>query len=378
MSVKTRNLILTFAALALLFAFLAQAGEYLGKYEIRILNLIAINAILAVSLNLIYGFGGMFSLGHAGFMALGAYTSALLLLTPAQKEIMWMLEDVAWPVSVLHTSFWISLIAAGIVAALAGILIAVPVLRLGGDYLGIATLGFAEIIRVLIINQPAVTNGSLGIKGIPSHATLLVNFGCLVITCYCITRLLNSNFGNVIKAIRDDHIAAETMGVNTLKYRVLVFTVGCFFAGIGGALQGNLITTIDPKMFSFLLTFNILMIVVAGGLGSITGSILGSVIITFMLEWLRFFDSPFSLGALTIRGVPGMRMVVFALALLLIILYRREGVMGMHEFSWNILFGGKKKAARELAAADARAEADAEAGNAEGVGADASDAEGSK
>ncbi len=347
MSVKTRNLLLTLVGLGVFFALLAHAGDYLGKYEIRILNLIAINAILAVSLNLIYGFGGMFSLGHSGFMALGAYTSALLLLTPAQKEIMWMLEDVVWPVSVVHTSFWISLAAAGLVAALAGLIIAIPVLRLGGDYLGIATLGFAEIIRVLIVNQPAVTNGSLGIKGIPSHATLLVNFGCLAFTCYCIARLLNSNFGNVIKAIRDDHIAAETMGVNTFKYRVLVFTLGSFFAGIGGALQGNLITTIDPKMFSFLLTFNILMIVVAGGLGSITGSIIGSVLITFMLEWLRFFDSPFSLAGLTIRGVPGMRMVVFALALLLIILYRREGIMGMHEFSWNLIFGGRKRAAAE-------------------------------
>ncbi len=343
MTTKTRNLVLTLIALAVLYALLLLAESRLDSYKIRIINLIAINAILAVSLNLIYGFGGMFSLGHSGFMAIGAYVSALLVLAPAQKEMMWMLEDVAWPFSVLQTPFWFSLIAGGLAAALAALLIAIPVLRLGGDYLGIATLGFAEIIRVLIVNGPSFTNGSLGIKGIPPHATLLVNYSWLVVTVYCVVRLINSNFGNVIKAIRDDEIAAKVMGVDTFRYRVLVFCFGAFFAGIGGALQGNLITTIDPKMFTFLLTYNVLMIVVAGGLGSITGSIIGSVIITFMLEWLRFADSPFALAGLTIPGVPGMRMVIFALALLAIILYRREGIMGMNEFSWGWLLGDKRK-----------------------------------
>ena len=343
MSVKTRNLLLTVAGLAVFYVLLYLAEGHLDNYKIRIINLIAINAILAVSLNLIYGFGGMFSLGHSGFMAIGAYVSALLVLSPAQKEMMWMLEDVAWPFSVLQTPFWVSLIAGGLAAALAGLLIAIPVLRLGGDYLGIATLGFAEIIRVLIVNFASVTNGSLGIKGIPPHATLFVNFTWLVITVYCIVRLMGTNFGNVVRAIRDDEIAAKVMGIDTFRYRVMTFCVGAFFAGIGGALLGNLITTIDPKMFTFLLTFNILMIVVAGGLGSITGSIIGSVIITFMLEWLRFADSSFTVTGLTIPGVPGMRMVIFALALLGIILYRREGIMGMHEFSWGWLLRDKRR-----------------------------------
>ncbi|MCD8352683.1 MAG: branched-chain amino acid ABC transporter permease [Planctomycetaceae bacterium] len=339
MTTKTRNLVLTLAAVGVAYVVIFIIDNHLDAYKIRILNLIAINAILAVSLNFIYGFGGMFSLGHSGFMAIGAYTSALLILSPAQKEMMWMLQDVAWPFSVLQTPFWFSLIAGGFVAAAFSLVIALPVLRLGGDYLGIATLGFAEIIRVLIVNWASITNGSLGIKGIPPHATLYVNYTCLFVTLYCIVRLLHSNFGNVIKAIRDDEIAAKVMGINTFRYRVLAFCVGAFFAGIGGALQGNLITTIDPNMFTFLLTYNVLMIVVAGGLGSITGSIIGSIIITVMLEWLRIADSAFSIGGLTIPGVPGMRMVIFAVALLAIILYRREGIMGMHEFSWNWLFG---------------------------------------
>ena len=344
---KTRNLVLTLLAIALAYGAIYLVERHLDAYMIRIINLIAINAILAVSLNFIYGFGGMFSLGHSGFMAIGAYTSALLILSPEQKEMMWMLEDVAWPFSVLQTPFWASLFAGGLMAALFSLIIALPVLRLGGDYLGIATLGFAEIIRVLIVNTASITNGSLGIKGIPPHATLWVNYTALFITLYCIVRLLGSNFGNVIKAIRDDEIAAKVMGIDTFRYRVLAFCLGAFFAGIGGALQGNLITTIDPNMFTFLLTYNVLMIVVAGGLGSITGSIIGSIIITVMLEWLRFADSAFDVAGLRIPGVPGMRMVIFAVALLAIILYRREGIMGMNEFSWGWLLGDKRRKGAE-------------------------------
>ncbi|MEG2004721.1 MAG: branched-chain amino acid ABC transporter permease, partial [Bilophila sp.] len=139
-------------------------------------------------------------------------------------------------------------------------------------------------------------------------------------------------------AIRDDEIAAKVMGIDTFRYRVLSFCLGAFFAGVGGALLGNLLTTIDPKMFTFLLTFNVLMIVVAGGLGSLTGSILGSVVITVLLEWLRAVEEPISLGSYEIPGIPGMRMVVFSLVLLGIILYRREGIMGMRELTWDTIF----------------------------------------
>ncbi|HIU17398.1 MAG TPA: branched-chain amino acid ABC transporter permease [Candidatus Avidesulfovibrio excrementigallinarum] len=333
-----RNRVLNVLLIAALGLFLYWAEHNLDGYKIQILNLIAVNAILALSLNLIYGFTGMFSLGHAGFMAIGAYVSALCILSPDQKEMMWILEEVVWPVSVIQTPFWFSVLAGGALAALFGLLIALPVLRLGGDYLGIATLGFAEIIRVLIVNATPITNGSLGIKGIPMHSTLLVNYAWLLVTLYCLIRLLNSNVGNVFKAIRDDEIAAKVMGINVFGYKVLSFCIGAFFAGIGGALMGNLLTTIDPKMFTFLLTFNVLMIVVAGGLGSMTGSLLSSAIITVLLEWLRAVEEPFSFAGFDVPGIPGMRMVVFSLVLLCIILYRREGLMGMREITWNALF----------------------------------------
>ena len=173
MKTSMRNLLLNLAAIGLLALFLVWAETNLDGYKVQILNLIAVNAILALSLNLIYGFTGMFSLGHAGFMAIGAYVSALCVLPAAQKEMMWILEDIIWPFSVIHTPFWFSVVAGGFVAAIFGLFIAIPVLRLGGDYLGIATLGFAEIIRVLIVNLTPITNGSLGIKGIPFHALAL-------------------------------------------------------------------------------------------------------------------------------------------------------------------------------------------------------------
>ncbi|MET3559999.1 branched-chain amino acid transport system permease protein [Bartonella japonica] len=318
--------------------FLFYAEKHFNDYTLRIINLIAINAILAISLNLIYGFTGMFSLGHAGFIAIGAYVCAILLLSPEQKEMMWILEPMAEPLNQLQLPFFIAVIVSGLCAAVIGLLIAFPVLRLGGDYLGIATLGFAEIIRIVITNATSFTNGSLGIKGIPQSATLWWNYGWLAFTIIFIILLLQSNTGNVLRAIRDDEIAAKTMGVNAFFYRSFSFTIGAFFAGIGGALMAALISTIDPKMFNFLLTFNILMIVVAGGLGSMTGSIIGSIIITVMLEWLRVIESPFDLGFIHIPETPGLRMVIFSLLLLVIILFWRKGLLGQHEFSWNGIY----------------------------------------
>ncbi|MDR0616283.1 MAG: branched-chain amino acid ABC transporter permease [Synergistaceae bacterium] len=338
-----RNNILTLCAGAAIALLLWQAPGYIDAYKIRIINLIAINAILGLSLNLIYGMGGMFSLGHAGFMAIGAYVSAILIITPDQKQIMWILDPIAPWVRDMRAPFLASLLAAGIVSAIFGCLVSIPVLRLGGDYLGIATLGFSEIIRILITNLTPITNGPLGLKGIPPHASLLMSYGCLAVMLLCMTRLMRSNFGNVIRAVRDDEVAAKTMGIDTLKTRVLVFTLGCFGGGVGGALMGNLITTIDPKMFMITQTYSLLMIVVVGGLGSITGSVVGAVLVTTMLEWLRFVENPITIGSLNIPGIPGMRMVIFSVLLIAVIIFRREGIMGMREFSWGWLLRDGKR-----------------------------------
>ena len=294
-----RNTFLSIAAMFLLGAVLWQAEAFLGDYQIYIAKLIFINIILALSLNLIYGFTGLFSLGHAGFIAIGAYVSALCILPPAQKEIMWILEPIIWPFSDLLTPFWISVLGGGLFAGVFAVFIAVPVLRLGDDYLGMATLAFAEIIRVLIVNATPITNGSLGIKGIPGHATLLVCYGWALFTLIVLARLCYSNFGNVLRCIRDNEIAASVMGINVFHYKVLSFCIGAFFAGIGGAL---------------------------------------ATVITILLEWLRFLEEPMDLGIVELPGIPGMRMVVFSVVLLAIILKRREGIMGTRELTWNRIF----------------------------------------
>ena len=342
---NVRNLLLTIIAVILFAFFLDKAPLLLNGYWQRILNLIAINAILALSLNLIYGITGMFSLGHAGFMAIGAYVSALLVLSPAQKNSMWILEDIYPFLLNVNAPFIVSIILGGLVAAFFGLLVALPVLRLGGDYLGIATLGFAEIIRILITNAARLTNGPLGLKGIPAYTTLFMSWGCLGVVLLCTVCMLRSNFGGVLRAVRDDEIAAKMMGINTFKIKVIAFTLGCFGGGLGGALMGNLITTIDPRMFMITQTYNILMIIVVGGLGSVTGSIIGSVLVTTMLEWLRFVENPITIGSINIPGIPGMRMVIFSLLLIIVIIFRREGIMGMREFSWNIFFPKARKKA---------------------------------
>jgi branched-chain amino acid transport system permease protein len=346
---KVRNNASTLAMLALGYGFLLFASRHFNGYQIQLLNLIAINAILALSLNFIYGFSGMFSLGHAGFKALGAYVSALCILSPEQKATIWFLEPIFSPLSGIHTSFFVSVCLGGLVAAFFSFIIALPVMRLGGDYLGIATLGFAEIIRVLLTNLVPLTNGAIGLRGIPSFANIWWNYVWLLITVFFLLSILKSNFGNVLKSIRDDEIAARTMGINTTNYRTMAFCVGCFFAGVGGALLGSLITTIEPRMFNFQFTFNILLIVVAGGLGSVTGSLVGSVVITLLLELLRIVEYPnvidfsflglFEVGPINVPGIPGMRMVIFSLTLMFIILFRRKGIIGNKEFSWDGFYG---------------------------------------
>jgi branched-chain amino acid transport system permease protein len=347
MSAKTRALlnVLSVAGLGL---FLWWAEDNLDGYQIQILNLIAVNIILALSLNLIYGFTGMFSLGHAGFMAIGAYVCSILILAPEQKEMLFILEPAYDWVQSAQAPFFAAVVAGGLAAALLGLLVGIPLLRLGDDYLGMATLGFAEIIRVLAMNAPRITNGALGFKGIPDHANLWWNFGWCIFTLYFVVRLVGSNSGNVFKAIRDDETAAKAMGIDVFRQKLLSFTIGAFFAGVGGALLGSLLATIDPKMFTFVLTFNVLMIVVTGGLGSTTGSVLAGIVITILLEWLRFVENPLYLGDWELPGIPGMRMVVFSLALIFIILFRREGFMGKREFSWDWAVGRfLKKAERD-------------------------------
>ncbi len=332
-----KNTIRAVVALTVGVAIIAIGDAFLGPFAVRILNLSAIYIILALSLNLLNGFTGLFSLGHAGFMAVGAYVSALLTMTPAQKSMNFFLTPIVPWLDTVQLPFIVALIIAGLCAAFVGLLIGAPALRLRDDYLAIATLGFAEIIRVLITNAQSLTNGAQGLKAIPKYSTTWVVWGAAAIAALFLVMLLRSSYGRTIKAVRDDEIAAEAMGVNVFRVKVTSFVISSFWAGIGGALLGHMITTIDPKMFNLILTFNILLIVVLGGNGSITGSVLGAIIVTVLMEALRFLDMPMNLVFIKTQGLPGLRMVIFSILLMIVVLYRQRGLMGTKEFSWDML-----------------------------------------
>jgi branched-chain amino acid transport system permease protein len=338
-----RNHLYTLAALVAFVALLFVVDLFVDSYTRRIFNLCAIYIVLALSLNLINGFTGLFSLGHAGFMAVGAYVSALLTMTAAQKDMNFFLTPIAPILHGITLPFLPALLVAGLVTALFGFLIGAPVLRLHDDYLAIATLGFAEIIRVLITNFQPITNGAQGLKGLPKYSSTWAVWACAAVAVAFMVLLMRSSYGRSIKAVRDDEIAAEAMGVNVFRVKVVSFTTSSFMAGVGGALLGHMITTIDPKMFTFMLTFNIILIVVLGGNGSISGSIIGAVAVTIGMELLRFLDEPMDFIVFRTSGLPGLRMVIFSVLLMAMVIFRQRGLMGNRELSWDMLLGLPRK-----------------------------------
>lgn len=330
---KILTLVAALVGLALLFVFDAM----FDRFTMQIFKLCAINIILALSLNLINGFTGLFSLGHAGFMAVGAYTCAILTMSPEQKEVNYVLQPIVPWLANVQLPFVPALLISGLFAAFIGWLLGVIALRLRDDYLAIATLGFSEIIRVLLTNAQSVTNGSLGLKGLPRFTTMWWAWGSAIAITLFLALLIKSSYGRAFKAIRDNEIAAESMGVNVFGMKVLSFTISSGLAGIAGGLLAHYLTTIDPKQFIFLKTFDILLIVVLGGVGSITGSLVAAVVVTVAMEALRFLDGPLNLGFMVTNGVPGLRMVFFSALLMVVVIYRQQGLMGKAEFSWDAL-----------------------------------------
>jgi len=333
----SRDTVLTLSAsvvgLVLLFIF----DGMFDPFTMQIFKLCAINIILALSLNLINGFTGLFSLGHAGFMAVGAYTCAILTMSPEQKEVNYVLVPIAPWLANVQLSFVPALLVGGLLAGFIGWFLGVVALRLRDDYLAIATLGFSEIIRVLLTNAQSITNGSLGLKGLPRFTTMWWAWGSAVVITLFLVLLIKSSYGRAFKSIRDNEIAAESMGIDVFGMKVMSFTISSFLAGIAGGLLAHYLTTIDPKQFIFLKTFDILLIVVLGGVGSITGSVVAAIVVTVAMEALRFLDGPLNLGFMITNGVPGLRMVFFSALLMVVVIYRQQGLMGKSEFSWDAL-----------------------------------------
>ena len=323
----------------LVLSTLYFANNHLDGYSMMILSNLGVFIILAVSYNLINGVTGQFSLEPNGFVAIGAYVTALLLLSKDDKMMQFMLSDPSPLILWMHTSFIPALLISGVVSSLIALTLAFPVFRVRGDYLAIVTLGFGFIIRIFAINQEAYTNGSMGLSSIPNEANLFLIGVFAFIAVVIVLNIVYSKFGRAMKAIRDDEDAAFSMGINTFKIKTYAFMTSAFFEGIGGGLMASLLTTISPDQFTFMLTFQLLIIIVLGGLGSITGSIIGAVIVVVGMEALRFLDEPNLFGFHT-AAHPGLRMVVFSLILLLIMLFARRGILGDKEI-WDI-FKGKK------------------------------------
>ena len=302
-------------ALYALFMLLMET-EVIGAFWQLNIVLICINIVLAVSLNLITGFTGQFSIGQAGFMAVGAYMSAVFTVK-------------------LGLPFAAGILAGAAGAAILGFAIGLPTLRLKGDYLAIATLGLGEIIRITILNIPYV-GGASGLMGIPRYTTFTWAFFAMVLTIFFIKNFVNSSHGRACISIRENEIAAEAMGVDTTKYKVVAFTIGAAFAGVAGGLFSHYFYIAHPASFTFMKSFDILTMVVLGGMGSITGSITAAILLTFISAALASY--------------PEWRMVIYSLMLIVLMIYRPQGLFGNKEISLKIfsriLGGGQHGAAQ--------------------------------
>jgi branched-chain amino acid transport system permease protein len=348
--------LLTIGAIVVLAGLLWAAERTLSEYHVRLLNTAAIFITLAVSYNLINGVCGQLHLGPNAFITVGAYSAALLTLAPAEKAQIFLITPLVWPLSQLSLPFPAALAAGGLVAAGFAFLTGFPVFRVRGDYLAIVTLGFGEVVRVAANNLQGLTNGPLGLKGLHPHTTVWWSWGVAVAAIVVITALVRSGHGRAMLAIREDETAARAMGVDTFRHLMLAYVLSGFFFGVGGGLLAHLVTTISPSLFTFFLTFNLLIIIVVGGLGSSTGAVLAAILFTLSGEWLRVVEEPRLVFGWAYPGLPGLRMVLFSVALLLVIVHFRRGLMGRREFSWEGLgrFGrkwlgrfGKAKAGQE-------------------------------
>ena len=347
----------------------------------------AVYSLVAVSMNLLNGFTGLFSLGQAGFMLLGAYTYAILMVPMAVKDQVYYLFDgsaVKFSLLDMFQSIFgaagfgsgvalvlavlLALLLAGCVAALFAYLIGLPVLRLKSDYLAIATLGFAEIIRAIFQWQVLgpVTNGANMIKSFPTFSSFnikgtngstvlylstfvpfLIVAGCIIV----IVMLVNSTYGRAFKAIRDDEVAAEAMGINLAKHKMLSFVTSSFFAGVGGALFAMYVANAQAKVFTATMTYEILLIVVIGGIGSISGSCIATFLYVACSEWwMRFLDTETYIGTFKVPLLhSGFRMVVFSVVIMVVVLFFRKGIMGDRELP-QVIAGWKEKSRAKKAA----------------------------
>ncbi len=320
------------------FLFVLWMNSYsnVNPYIGRVAIFLGINIILVVSLNLSNGFTGIFSLGHVGFMAIGAYISSVLTLALNTKAD--YLPDLPSWLAHLQLTFLPALLIGGILASAIAFFISFPLMRLSGHYVSVATLGFLVIVHIVLINWEQITRGARTFSGVIQYTTLWWVYIWILITIYVVWRVVRSPYGRALLSVREDPIAAQAVGVNILRSRQLAFVISAFLTSIAGGLYAHFLTSFSPATFYFTLTFNIIIMLVVGGMGSISGSILGATLVTLLSEILRNAEVGVHLGSIIIPPLYGLSQIILAIFFILIVIFRRKGLMGDREIDFMHLF----------------------------------------
>lgn len=328
----------------ILFVFLpliviVYAGLDSGGYYAGLINLVGINIILVASLNLVNGFSGMFSMGHAAFMAIGAYTSATLTLSAAQKAT-YMPGLPEWLMN-LTVPFPLALLAGGILASITAIMIGFPVLRFKGHYLSVATIGLIVIVRAVLDNEDQLTNGARGVTGLPSYSSTWIIYIIAVLVLYLLHKLIKSAYGRGLIAMRDDYVAAQTLGVNLTTKKLSAFCISAFIAGMGGGLWGHMQSVISGKFFYIDYSFKIVQTSIIGGMSSLSGSVIGSILMTYIPEFLAPLENGLKIFGTRLPELYGISNIILSSLLILLIIFRRQGIMGYSEIITESIFSVK-------------------------------------
>ncbi|NOX35742.1 MAG: branched-chain amino acid ABC transporter permease [Deltaproteobacteria bacterium] len=322
---KNKHALYLMISMGLFFCAVYLLDAYGNHYYQRVSNLMMIYVILTVSLNLSNGIVGISSLGQIGFMSIGAYVSAILTLPPGLKEH-WLTGLPHW-MSTIQSGLFPAMILAGILAAAIAFLVGIVILRLQGVFAAVTTLGFLIIVKVVAENWMTVTRGGRGISSLPTYTNLWWTSAVAVITVYVVLRIIRSPYGRSMLAVREHDLAAQSIGINAPRIRLLAFVISAFFTAVAGALWANLIGVVSPGSFYLWLTLLIIIMMVVGGMGSVTGSVFSAIGFTILLELLRGFENKIA--------VYGISSIIFAIVFMLVIIFHPDGVMGDREFSWD-------------------------------------------
>jgi branched-chain amino acid transport system permease protein len=341
---KLRFLVVV-AGLVLLGMFSIWAPALMNDYLVRVVTVMCINALLVISMGLANGFTGVFSLGHVGFVAVGAYVSGVLSLSDTNKAS--YLPDLPTWIAAIHLGFLPSTIVAGLVCVVLAFLVGAPLMRLSGHFVSVATLGFLIIVNVVLVNSDAYTRGARTFTGVPLQTTLPWAMGWLLLALVMLSRIIYSPKGRAWRAVREDTIAAQAVGMDVLPTRLSAFVIGSFFAGVGGSLYGHYLGSFSPASFYYAYTFSLISMLVIGGMQSLTGAVVGVIVVSLLSELLRNLERGFDLGIVAVPPLYGASQIVLGIIFILIMIFRPSGVMGDLELSFGriaaLLHKGRKE-----------------------------------